>query len=78
MHGRCADDPESRIRFGREVPAARQLSGAFTAPTVDADVDGTPWTATLSVPGETPFIFAAKARCRCRSCANSPSARPRP
>jgi eukaryotic-like serine/threonine-protein kinase len=35
-------DPEFRMRFGREVASARRVSGVFTAPVVDADVDGTP------------------------------------
>ncbi|MCL2734120.1 MAG: substrate-binding domain-containing protein, partial [Actinomycetia bacterium] len=45
-------DEGFRIRFGREVEAARQVSGAFTAPVVDADADAEPpWLATLFVPG---------------------------
>jgi len=45
-------DPEFRMRFGREVASARRVSGVFTAPVVDADVDGTPaWLATAYVPG---------------------------
>uniref|UniRef100_UPI0011E03973 protein kinase domain-containing protein n=1 Tax=Streptomyces sp. WAC01526 TaxID=2588709 RepID=UPI0011E03973 len=47
-----AADPEFRTRFRREVAAARRVSGAFTAPVVDADPDGDPpWLATLYVPG---------------------------
>ncbi len=47
-----AADPEFRMRFGREVAAARRVSGMFTATVVDADVDGTPaWLATAYVPG---------------------------
>ena len=47
-----AADPEFRMRFGREVASARRVSGVFTAPVVDADVDGTPpWLATAYVPG---------------------------
>ena len=46
------EDPEFRMRFGREVASARRVSGVFTAPVVDADVDGTPaWLATAYVPG---------------------------
>ena len=53
VHGQYADDPEFRARFRREVAAARQVSGAFTAPVVDADADAaSPWMATLHIPGE--------------------------
>ncbi|MFD9864794.1 serine/threonine-protein kinase [Streptomyces alboflavus] len=53
VHGQYADDPEFRARFRREVAAARQVSGAFTAPVVDADADAaSPWMATLYIPGE--------------------------
>ena len=45
-------DPEFRVRFAREVAAARRVSGVFTAMVVDADVDGpTAWLATAYVPG---------------------------
>lgn len=47
-----ADDATFRSRFGHEVAAARAVSGAFTAPVVDADPDGpVPWMATSFVPG---------------------------
>ncbi|MDT0341702.1 protein kinase domain-containing protein [Streptomyces litchfieldiae] len=47
-----AEDPGFRTRFRREVAAARRVSGAFTAPVVDADPEGDPpWLATLYVPG---------------------------
>ncbi|MGW1190041.1 serine/threonine-protein kinase [Streptomyces sp. NPDC002559] len=47
-----AQDQGFRDRFRREVEAARQVSGAFTAPVVDADAEGPmPWLATLFVPG---------------------------
>ncbi|MEV5434794.1 protein kinase [Streptomyces sp. NPDC052682] len=53
VHGQYADDDEFRARFRREVAAARQVSGAFTAPVVDADADAPrPWMATLYIPGE--------------------------
>ncbi|MEI5103346.1 serine/threonine-protein kinase [Streptomyces sp. PmtG] len=53
VHGQYADDPEFRTRFRREVEAARQVSGAFTAPVVDADAHApSPWMATLYIPGE--------------------------
>lgn len=45
-------DPSFRRRFAREVAAARAVSGAFTAPVVDADVAGSPaWLATSYVRG---------------------------
>jgi serine/threonine protein kinase len=47
-----AANPEFRARFGREVAAARRVSGVFTAQVVDADVDGpVAWMATAYVPG---------------------------
>ncbi|MFC3577582.1 PQQ-binding-like beta-propeller repeat protein [Streptomyces yaanensis] len=52
VHGQYADDDEFRARFSREVAAARRVSGAFTAPVVDADADASrPWMATLYIPG---------------------------
>ncbi|MFJ5773365.1 protein kinase [Streptomyces sp. NPDC093094] len=54
VHDQYADDDEFRTRFRRELSAARQVSGAFTAPVVDADADAPrPWMATLHIPGET-------------------------
>ncbi|MFJ6613134.1 substrate-binding domain-containing protein [Streptomyces sp. NPDC091289] len=49
-----AQDPDFRTRFRREVAAARQVSGAFTAAVVDADCDAeTPWLATVYIAGST-------------------------
>ncbi|MFD4106371.1 protein kinase [Streptomyces sp. NPDC058650] len=49
-----AAKPGFRERFAREVQAARQVSGAFTAPVLDADTEGpTPWMATQYVEGPT-------------------------
>ncbi|SOD75609.1 serine/threonine protein kinase [Streptomyces sp. 1222.2] len=54
VHAEFAKDPEFRGRFKQEVAAARQVSGAFTAPVVDADTDSArPWMATLFIPGPT-------------------------
>ncbi|GAA3298627.1 hypothetical protein GCM10020295_34670 [Streptomyces cinereospinus] len=54
VHAQFAQDPEFRGRFRQEVTAARRVSGAFTAPVVDADPDaGRPWMATLYIPGPT-------------------------
>src|SRR6202020_434182 len=47
IRAELAADPEFRVRFGREVAAARRVSGLFTALVVDADVDSpVPWLAT--------------------------------
>ncbi|WP_327122319.1 PQQ-binding-like beta-propeller repeat protein [Streptomyces sp. NBC_01341] len=54
VHRQHAADPEFRARFRQEVEAARRVSGAFTAPVVDADpAAALPWMATLYVPGPT-------------------------
>ncbi|GAA3893852.1 serine/threonine-protein kinase [Streptomyces lacrimifluminis] len=54
VHGEFAEDPEFRERFRQEIAAARRVSGAFTAPVVDADADAErPWMATLFIPGPT-------------------------
>ncbi|WP_217140857.1 serine/threonine-protein kinase [Streptomyces sp. AC627_RSS907] len=54
VHAPYARDPEFRGRFRQEVAAARRVSGAFTAPVVDADPDAErPWMATLFIPGPT-------------------------
>jgi len=47
-----ADETGFRTRFAREVAAARNVSGIFTALVVDADTEGpVPWLATAYVPG---------------------------
>jgi hypothetical protein len=47
-----AENPDFRARFAREVSAARVVSGIFTAPVVDADLDGpVPWLATSYISG---------------------------
>ncbi|MFH9088637.1 PQQ-binding-like beta-propeller repeat protein [Streptomyces sp. NPDC017673] len=54
VHAEFARDPEFRGRFQQEVAAARRVSGAFTAPVVDADPEAArPWMATLFIPGPT-------------------------
>lgn len=54
VHAALAQDPEFRGRFRQEVTAARRVSGAFTAPVVDADPEAeNPWMATLFIPGPT-------------------------
>ncbi|MGR8009088.1 serine/threonine-protein kinase [Streptomyces hypolithicus] len=54
VHADLAEDPEFRARFRQEVAAARRVSGAFTAPVVDADTDAArPWMATLYIEGHT-------------------------
>ena len=52
IRAELAADPGFRTRFGREVAAARRVSGMYTAMVVDADVDGpVAWLATAYVPG---------------------------
>src|SRR5882672_4200070 len=47
-----AQDAEFLARFRREVAVARTVSGLFTAPVIDADVDSpVPWLATAYVRG---------------------------
>ncbi len=47
-----AEDAAFRARFAREVAAARKVGGLFTAPVVDASLDGpVPWLVTAYVPG---------------------------
>ncbi|MFD8912872.1 serine/threonine-protein kinase [Streptomyces sp. NPDC059575] len=54
VHAEFARDDEFRGRFRQEVAAARRVSGAFTAPVVDADPEADrPWMATLFIPGPT-------------------------
>ncbi|WP_411149431.1 protein kinase domain-containing protein [Streptomyces sp. A30] len=61
VHAQYAQDEEFRARFRQEVAAARRVSGAFTAPVVDADPDAElPWMATLYVPGRTLEDIVAK------------------
>ncbi|MCP9971943.1 serine/threonine-protein kinase [Actinomadura madurae] len=52
VRAELVEDPGFRRRFVREVEAARQVSGFFTAAVVDADPEGRPpWLATEYVPG---------------------------
>jgi serine/threonine protein kinase len=52
IRAELAMDPEFRARFRREVDVARRVSGLFTAPVIDADLDGpVPWLATAYVKG---------------------------
>ncbi|MFF7550488.1 PQQ-binding-like beta-propeller repeat protein [Streptomyces canus] len=52
VHPQLCEDEEFRVRFRQEIEAVRRVSGAFTAPVVDADPDAErPWMATLYVPG---------------------------
>ena len=51
IHPHMAADASFRERFAREVRAARQVSGAFTAPVLDAGPDDeVPWLVTSYVP----------------------------
>ncbi|NUP52902.1 MAG: protein kinase [Catenulispora sp.] len=52
VRAEVAGDEEFRARFRREIDAARQVSGAFTAAVLDADPDAAqPWLATAYVEG---------------------------
>lgn len=52
VHSQYAEDPVFRARFRQEIEAVRKVSGAFTAPVVDADPEAVrPWMATQYVPG---------------------------
>jgi serine/threonine protein kinase len=52
VHPELARDPEFLQRFGREVAAARAVSGVYTAPVVAYGLnDDPPWMATAFVPG---------------------------
>ncbi|MEV6653372.1 serine/threonine-protein kinase [Streptomyces sp. NPDC051219] len=52
VHPHFASDEEFRARFRREVEAARQVGGDWTAPVLDADPDASvPWVATGYVAG---------------------------
>ncbi|GHH01768.1 protein kinase domain-containing protein [Streptomyces lanatus] len=52
VHAQYAEDPVFRTRFRQEIEAVRKVSGAFTAPVLDADPEAVrPWMATQYVPG---------------------------
>ncbi|MFG2457444.1 PQQ-binding-like beta-propeller repeat protein [Streptomyces sp. NPDC048523] len=52
VHAQYAEDPVFRTRFRQEIAAVRKVSGAFTAPVVDADPEAArPWMVTQYVPG---------------------------
>ncbi|MEU6142785.1 serine/threonine-protein kinase [Streptomyces sp. NPDC047081] len=54
VHAKYAENDDFRSRFRQEIAAARRVSGAFTAPVLDADPDAErPWMATAYVPGHT-------------------------
>ena len=55
VRAHLATDPEFRERFRREVGVARRVSGMYTAPVIDANVDGPmAWLATAYVPARRP------------------------
>jgi eukaryotic-like serine/threonine-protein kinase len=52
IRAELAENADFRARFAREASAARKVSGIFTAPVVDADLDGPiPWLATSFIAG---------------------------
>jgi serine/threonine protein kinase len=72
VRAELAGQAEFRNRFAREVAAAQKVSGLFTAPVVDADVDApVPWLATAYVPGLS-LAEANTARCLLHPCSRSP------
>ncbi|MFD3804827.1 serine/threonine-protein kinase [Streptomyces sp. NPDC058619] len=61
VHAELAAREEFRIRFRREVAAARRVGGEWTAPVLDADTEApTPWFATGYIAG--PSLRQAVAR----------------
>ena len=62
-----AQDTEFRARFRREVGVARRVSGLFTAPVIDADVESpVPWLATAYVRGPSLAERGQRARAAAR------------
>jgi serine/threonine protein kinase len=54
VHPEHVTSAEFRARFAREVQAAKQVSGFYTAPVVDADPNAEPpWMVTAYIPGPT-------------------------
>ena len=54
VRSELANEPQFRVRFAREVQAARAVGGHYTAHLVDADTEATPqWIATEFIPGPT-------------------------
>ncbi|GAB2844123.1 hypothetical protein GCM10027176_54750 [Actinoallomurus bryophytorum] len=52
VNSALAGDADFRSRFAREVATARAVSGAFTAPVIDADTEApSPWLVTAYLPG---------------------------
>ena len=52
IHAQLAQDPDFRVRFAREFTAASKVSGLYTAPVVDTDMNAPqPWLATAYVRG---------------------------
>src|SRR5579862_1846727 len=61
VRAELAEQADFRMRFAREVAAAQKVSGLFTAPVVDADLEAlVPWVATAYVAG--PSLASAVAR----------------
>ncbi|MGW9118131.1 protein kinase domain-containing protein [Streptomyces sp. NPDC055663] len=52
VHDGFVHNPEFRRRFAQEVESARKVGGTWTAPVLDADIEGpVPWVATGYIPG---------------------------
>jgi serine/threonine protein kinase len=71
VRAELAEDQLFRVRFAREIAAARTVSGFYTAAVVDADADAAvPWLATAYIPGPRWRTWSASAaRCRSPRCA---------
>lgn len=74
VHAQHAEDQVFRARFRQEIELVRKVSGAFTAPVVDADPEAVrPWMATQYVPGRSsPSGSVQRAGCAAPNCGNWP------
>ena len=67
IRAQLATDQEFRIRFRREVAAARRVNGIYTAAVVDADTEGpVPWLATAYI--SAPSLATATPTGRPQTC----------
>lgn len=70
VRAELADEEEFRARFRREVRAAQQVGGEWTAPVLDADTEAeTPWLATGYIAGPSlQQVVGGGPRCRSVRC----------
>lgn len=71
VRGELAEDELFRVRFAREIAAAKTVGGFYTAAVVDADADArVPWLATAYVRRPRWRTWSTSAgRCRWTRCA---------